>query len=415
MRIRRAFRYRLEPTEEQARQLVSYVGHARFVWNKALGINLRRLRSGQRIMRYGEMDFWLKLWKQSEDFGFLREAPSHALQQKLRDLDRAFMDAFDPGQPNKRLPRFKRKGRHDTIRFPDPKQIALDGNRIKLPKLGWMRMRLSRPVVGEIRNATVSLHAGRWFVSIQTEMEVPEPVHPSDTAIGVDLGVANMATLSDGSTFPGAKALKRLDRKLARAQRRLARMQKFSNNWKRQCERIARIHAKISDARMDAIHKATTAISKSHALACLEDLRVRDMCASARGTVDSPGRNVRAKAGLNRSILDAGWGEFRRQLEYKLRWLGGCLVLVDPRHTSQRCSACGHVDAASRPSQAVFRCVACGHCDNADVNAAKNILAAGIAALRQGMSWKPVEGKGIGLPVKQEPEVAATRPLPESA
>ncbi len=411
MLIRKGFRFRLEPTEGQRSLFAIQAGCCRFIWNKALEINLRRLRDGHRIMRYGEMCNLLRFWKQTDELAFLCETHSQALQQTLKALDRAFMDAFDPERPNKRLPRFKRKGRHDAFRY--PQGIKLEGSRVYLPKAGWVKLRLSRPVEGEIRNATVSRRAGHWFVSIQTEMEVPEPAHPADTAIGVDMGVVNMATLSDGSTFPGAKALKRLGRKLAREQRRLARKQKFSNNWKRQCARIARIHAKISDARMDAIHKATTAISKSHAVVCLEDLRVKDMSASARGTLDCPGRNVRAKAGLNRSILDAGWGEFRRQLEYKLSWLGGRLVLVDPKHTSQRCSACGHVDAASRTSQAAFRCTACGHCDNADVNAAKNILAAGIAAPRQGMPWKPVEGKGTGLPVKQEPEVAVTRLLPE--
>ena len=154
------------------------------------------------------------------------------------------------------------------------------------------------------------------------------------------------------------------------------------------------------------INKVTTAISKSHAVAVIEDLKVRDMTASAAGTAENPGRNVRAKSGLNKSILDQGWYEFRRQLEYKLRWLGGRLIVVPPRYTSQKCSRCGHVSAENRKTQAGFRCVACGFEENADFNAALNILAAGLA----------VTACGAGTPaVKQEPPgraVSYGMPLP---
>ena len=176
---------------------------------------------------------------------------------------------------------------------------------------------MSRPIEGEIRNVTVSLPGGYWFASIQTEMAVADPVYASATAIGIDRGVANLLILSDGPVFEGAKSPKRMLRKLAQEQRKLSHKTKFSNNWKKQRDRIARLHIRIADARLDAIHKATTSISKNHAVVCLEDLRTRNMTRSARGTVDNPGSHVRQKAGLNRSILDMGWFEACRQLERK--------------------------------------------------------------------------------------------------
>ena len=139
MKIKKAFRFKLKVTAQQANQLRAYAGQCRFLWNKFLAINLLRLSNKQTIMRYHEMDFWSKLYKKSEEFGFLKNSPAHILQQKLKDLDRAFMDCFDRNQPNKRLPRYRKKGLHDSFRFPEPKHLLVEGNRVKLPKLGWIK------------------------------------------------------------------------------------------------------------------------------------------------------------------------------------------------------------------------------------------------------------------------------------
>ena len=319
---------------------------------------------------------FLKLWKKSDEFGFLTQAQSQVLQQCLKDLDRAFKDGFDRKQPNKRMPRFIKKGLGDSFRF--PQSVRVEGKSVFLPKIGMVRFRKSREIEGSIRSATVSKRGKHWFVSILTAIEVDDPIHESATATGVDRGVAKLATLSDGSTFEGAKPLKRLAKKLAREQRKLARKTRFSNNWKKQRDRISQLHIKISDARNDAIHKATTTISKNHAVIVLEDLRTKNMTASAKGSLDEPGSNVRQKAGLNRSILDMGWFEFGRQLEYKQRWRGGQVILINPRNTSRKCSVCGFTDKLNRQTQEQFSCMACGHAENADVNAAKNILKLGI-------------------------------------
>ena len=176
----------------------------------------------------------------------------------------------------------------------------------------------------------------------------------------------------------------------------LCRKKKFSSNWKKRKAAIARLHIRIADARNDFLHKVSTAISKSHAVVYIEDLKVRNMSASARGTVENPGKCVRQKAGLNKAILDQGWFEFRRQLSYKEQWRGGLVVAVPPQYTSQTCAGCGHVCAENRRSQALFVCVACGHEDDADVNAAKNVM-------RAGQVLSVCGGGPLGPSAKQKP------------
>jgi putative transposase len=193
------------------------------------------------------------------------------------------------------------------------------------------------------------------------------------------MGVARFATLSDGTVISAQSSFQKHQRALRLAQQSLSRKVKRSNNWKKQKRKIAKIHARIADVRNDYLHKTSTAISKNHAVVVLENLTVKNMSASAKGTVENPGRNVRQKTGLNRSILDQGWYEFRRQLEYKQRWNGGTVIAVPPRNTSRTCPQCGHVCADNRKSQAVFCCVRCGHTGNADLVAAINIKRAGHA------------------------------------
>ena len=209
-----------------------------------------------------------------------------------------------------------------------------------------------------------------------------------------------MPTFSDGAFLAPLDSFKNHQARLRRYQRAMSRKVKFSNNWKKAKARLQRIHARIGNARRDYLHKATTTISQNHAMVAIEDLQVRNMSRSAAGTVDEPGRNVRAKSGLNKSILDQGWFEFRRQLEYKLAWSGGWLIAVPPQHTSRTCPDCGCVSADNRPTQAQFRCVECGFEDNADVVGAINILARGHRVAACG---EPVHS---GRSVKQEPTEA---------
>ena len=372
-----AFKYELMPSGDQQRAMRRFAGSCRFVFNKALALQKARFEAGEKKLGYAGLCKQLTQWRNGTDTPWLAEAPTHPLQQALKDLERAYANFFAKRAD---FPRFKKKGQSDSFRYPDPKQIKLDqaNNRLFLPKLGWLRYRNSRNVLGVVKNVTVSHSGGKWFVSIQTEREVAPPI-PQGGAVGIDMGIARFATLSDGTHYTPLNSFKRHEDRLRRAQRAMSRKTKFSNNWKKAKARVQRIHARIGNARRDYLHKATTTISKSHAMVCIEDLQVRNMSKSAAGSIEQPGRNVRAKCGLNKAILDQGWFEFRRQLDYKLAWNGGHLVAVPPRNTSRTCPACGHVSADNRRAQARFACVECGFEEHADLVGAINVLRAGHA------------------------------------
>ncbi len=382
MLIRKVFKFKLKTNYKTNQELTKISGHCRFLWNKCLSLNKERLNNKQRILYYNELSFWNTIWKSSDEYSFLKECPSQVLQQKIKDLDKAFKDAFDKQQPNKRLPRFKKKGLNNNFRF--PQGFKVQGNQVYLPKIGWLGFHKSRDIVGKTKNITISKYANDWYVSIQTEQEITEATHSSKTIVGIDLGVVKLATLSDGTYYQPKNSFKKLANKLRTEQRALSRKKKFSNNWKKQKPKITKIHKTIANARKDYLHWITTRISKNHAMIVLEDLKVKNMTKSAKGTIDNPGKNVKAKSGLNKSILDQGWGEFKRQLEYKQKWRGGDVILVNPKYTSQACSVCNNVCADNRTSQSEFKCVACGHKTNADFNAALNVLRAGHVQLACG-------------------------------
>ena len=376
---RKAYRFRLEPNGSQRQQLVRTAGSARWAWNQALAEQKRRLDAGEPVASYAEMCGWLTAWRHDPVTAWLAEAHSQPLQQRLKDLARAIADAFRPeGDPAKKdFPTFRQKHKDNSFRYPQSVKAELrsDGwGQDWLPKIGWVRYRASQPVVGQICQATVSKDGVHWFVAIQTEREVADPTPNEANPVGIDLGVARFATLSDGQVFEPLNAFKRQARRLAKAQQQLARMQKCSANWKKQQRRVAKLRRDERDARQDYLHKVSTTSAKNHGLVVMEDLHIRNMSASAKGTVETPGTNVKAKAGLNRSILDQGWYTFRVLLASKLAVRGGRLILVPPQNTSRTCPACGHSDAANRPMQARFCCVRCGHAAHADLNAAVNIL-----------------------------------------
>jgi putative transposase len=216
----------------------------------------------------------------------------------------------------------------------------------------------------------------------------------------IDLGVARFATLSDGTVIEEHNNYRKSEKEIARQQRRLSRQQKNAQNWKKQNRRLRKKYEKQADRHRDFLHKASDAISKTHAVVIIEDLSVKGMSASASGTIDNAGTNVKAKSRLNKAIREQGWGEFRRQLEYKTRWRGGLLIVVSARNTSLSCSKCSYISRENRKSQARFECGQCGHTENADLNAARNILSAGRAVYACGE-------EPLGFSMKQEPSVSA--------
>ena len=229
------------------------------------------------------MDYFSKLFKRSDEFGFLKGCPAHCIQQKLRDLERAFRDCFDKTQPGKRLPVKRKKNIHDSFRFPEPKQIELEHNRIKLPKLGWVKFFNSQKVVGNVRNVTISREGNHWYVSICVEQELSLPKELPTSAIGIDVGIANFATLSNGTMIQPVNSFKNYALRLAILQRRLSKKQKFSNNWRKVLAKIRNLHRTIARVRRDFVHKLTTHLSKSHAMVVVEALKIKNMSKSAKG------------------------------------------------------------------------------------------------------------------------------------
>jgi putative transposase len=398
----KAFKFQLKTHTAQEVRLRRFAACCRLVWNKALALQKARLDEQQGILNYPNMAAELVKWKYAPETAFLREAPSQPLQQTLKHLDRALRDAFNKNSP-KRVPRFKKRGVRERFRYPQAFKLDQANSRVFLPKLGWVNYRNSRMIEGTVKNITLSDNGGAWYVSIQTGQETEQVLHESGSIIGLDMGVAKFATLSDGTIFPPVNSYRQHEKKLKTTQRNLSRKVTFSNNWGKQKRKVQKLHTKIANIRRDYLHKTSTTISKNHAVVVIEDLRVANMSATAKGTAEQHGKNVNAKAGLNKSILDQGWHEFRRQLEYKQAWRGGMVIAINPRNTSRACACCGHIAAENRTTQRRFECVACEHTENADINAAQNILAAGHAVIACG------ESVHQGRSMKQEPTEQAAQ------
>ena len=374
-----AYKFELMPNGEQTRSMRRFVGACRFVYNRALAWQKEQYELNPKIkFSYLVLQNQLPNLKKDEQTSWLKEIPSQALQCALRDLESAYKNFF---AKRASFPRFKKKGVRDSYRYPQGFKVEECNNRLFLPKLGWVRYRKHRNIEGIPKNLTISQQGGKWYASIQTEREVETPLHPSTTAAGIDVGVAKFATLSSGEIFEPKNSFRNKAQRLARYQRAMSRKTKFSKNWQKAKRKINKLHTTIANIRRDYLHKTSTAISKNHAMIVIEDLQIRNMSKSSKGTSEKHGKNVKAKSGLNKSILDQGWFEFRRQLEYKQSWRGGYVIAIPPQHTSQRCSCCGYVSRNNRQTQAKFECVECGHSENADINAARNILAAGHAVL----------------------------------
>ena len=375
MLIQKSYQYELIPNGEQVRKLKQFCGCCRFVFNKGLEEVKKYYETTGNFLNYIQLAAFLPKWKQDADW--LKDCNAQALQQSMKNLSQALMNFF-AGRAN--FPRFKAKGRKDSCRFPQGVKYDQNNNHIYLPKIGWLRYRNSRTIIGTIKNVTVTAKCGKWYVSIQTEYEQEKPVHTGGD-IGIDMGIVRFATLSDSRYFEPINAFHSLKGRLAKLQRQLKRKTKGSNNWKKLVAKIGKLHHRIANIRKNFLHQISNTISKNHATVYIEDLKVGNMSKSAKGTVEKPGKMVKQKSGLNRAILDQAWYEFRRQLEYKLRWRGGQLIPISPQYTSQCCPACGHTAKANRTTQALFACVQCGYSNNADVVGAMNVLQRGRALL----------------------------------
>jgi putative transposase len=382
--IHRGFRYKLTPTAEQAALFRQFAGVCRLVYN--LGLEQRRdwwrqyqRQTGQHLNYVSQARDLTKL---RAEYDWIAAVSQTCQQQALRDLDKAFGNFF-VGRASYPTPR--RKGVNNTFRFQgrevETKRFNAKWSAVRLPKIGWVKFRDTRPMRGICKNVTVALDALGWHISFACEIE-HEALINICPSVGVDRGVANTLALSTGELLSVPRSLETIERRQRAAQRVAARRKRGSARRAKALRRVTQMCARRARIRKDWQHKATLDIARRFGTVVLEDLRIKNMTASAAGTVEEPGRMVRQKAGLNRAILNQGWFGFETILAYKLEERGGYLCKVDPAYTSQTCSDCGTVDRQSRESQAAFVCQHCGFRAHADLNAAINILRRNTASMR---------------------------------
>ena len=383
--VKRAYKYRFYPTDEQANVLARTFGCARLVYNKALDIRSRSWSQEKKRVSYEDTAKMLTEWKTQEDLAFLSEVANVPLQQSLRNLQNAFMNFW--GKKGK-YPKFKSKrDNRDSITY-QKNGFTFRNGALQLAKTSTpLDIIWSRPLPKNAVPIKVTVSrdpSNRYHISILVDEEIEE-LKPKNTSVGVDMGINTLATLSTGEKIQGPRAARALEDKLALAQRRLAKKEKGSKNREKARLKVARIHAKIADQRRDSLHKITTRLVRENQTIIIEDLNARGMSASAKGTVEKPGRNVRQKAGLNKSNLDSSYGMFREMLEYKCDWYGRELVKIDRFYPSSKtCSACGKINSSLVLKDRSWECSECGATHDRDVNAARNIEAVGLAVLACG-------------------------------
>ena len=375
-------RYRLQPTQNQEAVLRTHCGHARFIWNLACEQQLH-WRPGRHAPP-GLAEQCRQLSEARRAFDWLATGSAVVQQQALRDFAQAMAKFWrrTHGRPS-----WRKAGQHEGFRIVGIKpqhirRLNAHVGAVYIPKAGWVRFRWSRLVPAGAKSYRVTLDpAGRWHIGFAV---IPESIPGPGTGavVGIDLGIVVSAALSTGEllsmprlSLPQRRRLLQLTRKLSRAKRgsrrrALARYQ------------AARLHGRQTDMRRDWSEKTSTAIARRYDVIRIEDLKIRNMTRSARGSLDKPGRNVEQKSGMNREILASGWGRLARRLEDKAP---GRVQRVKAAYTSQRCSACGYVAPESRKNQALFACVSCRYACNADVNAARNIAAGHAVTARGGL------------------------------
>ena len=390
--VERAYKYRFKPTTEQEDLLRRTMGCVRLIYNKALDERTKAWYERQERIQYKETSSLLTGWKKTEDLDFLNEVSCVPLQQCLRHLQKAFANFW---AKRAKYPRFKAKRNGGSAEFTKSAFKYKDGKlwlaKCKEPlRVVWSRL---LPDGCTPSTVTVKLEpSGRWFVSLLVDDYTVETLPPISKQIGIDAGISSLISTSDGERVANPKHFNRLYKKLKAAQKELSRKTKGSSNRHKARVAVAKIHAKIKDTRTDFLHKLTTDLVRSNSLIAIEDLAVRNMVRNRK---------------LARSISDASWGEMFRQLEYKCDWYGRKLVSIDRFFpSSKRCYHCGFVMDKLPLSVRSWDCPSCGTKGiDRDVNAGKNILAAGLAVLVCGATVRAEQSKSVKPgAMKQKPK-----------
>jgi putative transposase len=366
--VKRAFRYRFYPTDEQADLLSRTFGCVRLVYNKALEARTQVYATERRHMSYIQTSAMLTCWKKTQELAFLNEVSCVPLQQSLRHLDRAYKAFF---AKRARYPRFKSKHRSRASAEYTRSAFRWFDGRLMLAKMTEpLAIAWSHPLPEGAEPSTVTVSrdpAGRWFVSMLVEDPDVVPLPQTDSVVGLDSGLTHLVTLSTGEKITNPRYERSDRRRLAKAQRELSRKEKGSANRAKAGIKVARIHARIADRRRDLLHKLSTRIVRENQTVVIEDLSVR---------------NLMANHHLARAISDASWAQLRTMLDYKCRWYGRDLLVVDRWFPSSKlCSACGQLTQTMPLGIRTWQC-SCGAIHDRDINAARNILAAGLAERR---------------------------------
>ena len=380
--MNRVFRYRLYPTSRQNTALGEMLRDHCDIYNAALQERRDAYRMRGTSVRYGMQSSQLKDIRQADPLGQGRWSFS-SQQQTLRRLDKAFAAFFSRIKKGEKhgYPRFRSCRRFDTATFIEGDGGKWLGDKVRMQGIGYVKVKLHRPVRGTIKQFSVTRQGRHWYVNV---ICVDVPVQPkpfTNAAVGLDRGVTRLIADSDGRFVDNIRPLQAARNKLTVAQRDLSRKKRGSKRRRKAVARVAALHHKVKDVRKDHLHKVARSYVNAYDLIVVEDLKVRNMTRSAAGTVEEPGTNVAQKSGLNRSILDAGWGVLLELIRQKAEEAVVEIVEVNPRNTSRTCHACGHVAAENRCGEA-FLCQRCGYSAHADTNAAQNILGLGLSLQR---------------------------------